>query len=238
MDCTKDKGTTNCKINSNVAVKENDQLNFIIPEGETFVTIHEIGLLGNLTFVPQQLLSRFPQLTGLDLSKNSLTEIPVRTFTVTENLDYLFLSANKIHTIEDGAFDGLLKLKWLDLSENHLKRVKRETFANLPELKYLYLSSNEIEEIEEGALNIPKLEVINLRKNKLKILSDSLFVQLPVLKEIYLDYNSIERINNAIYNLHNLKSIDITCNKIIDLELNRIYQMGSLRIFTQGRQFC
>ena len=83
----------------------------------------------------------------------------------------LYLLSHKITSIDDDAFDKLVKLETLVLENNKLTIIKSTWFKCLGNLQFLDLDSNEITRIDDDAfVKLNKLEEINLDSNKLKII--------------------------------------------------------------------
>ncbi|KAL7835151.1 hypothetical protein SRHO_G00293980 [Serrasalmus rhombeus] len=71
-----------------------------------------------MTFVDAQTLSKYPNITELDLSFNLISELPAVTFSALTNLEVLNLRGNQLKTIGNDTFSDLKKLKKLELQEN------------------------------------------------------------------------------------------------------------------------
>lgn len=218
-----------CKLPPGTDLTETDELNFILPKDYTVDKVIEIEFGNNVTFIPQQLITKLPHMKRLKFSKNKLERLLAGSFSAFVNLEQLFMTDNQIHTIHENAFAGLSKLTYLFLEKNQLTRIDRWTFANLPELTRLYLEENAIEEIEEGAFNLPKLTHLIIDDNKLKTLPNTLFAHPSALLFLGLKQNRLQQINNAVYNLDKLVQLSLSHNQITDLDLKKLAKMKNLR---------
>ncbi|CAG0886312.1 unnamed protein product [Cyprideis torosa] len=123
----------------------------------------------------------------IELQGNNLTAILVSDFRHLKKLRSLTLMDNQIHTVESGAFEGLIslerlrlshnrlgrfdgliagakKLRRLDLSHNRIGVLGRKAFRGVPGLKNLQLDNNMLTCIDHFALrHLNDLEVLVLR---------------------------------------------------------------------------
>ena len=107
----------------------------------------------------------------------------------------LWLSYNKIHSIEEGAWNGLDSLKQLRLHENEIKELRGDTFTGLATCMYLSLHRNNIHTIHDGALDVlESLIELSLHGNKLTVLRSHTFSRLTKLRRLWLDRNDIKTI--------------------------------------------
>lgn len=85
------------------------------------------------------------ELTCLDLSDNSLSNISVGSFRTLVGLVRLSLRKNMIGTVDEGAFRGLDRLEFLDLSDNRLADLPDSALTPLYSLQKLDLSGNQLQ---------------------------------------------------------------------------------------------
>ncbi|KAL7837946.1 hypothetical protein AOLI_G00263500 [Acnodon oligacanthus] len=71
-----------------------------------------------MTIVDAQTLSKYPDITELDLSFNLISELPAVAFSALTNLEVLNLRGNQLKTIGNDTFSDLKKLKRLELQNN------------------------------------------------------------------------------------------------------------------------
>ena len=174
-------------------------------------------------------------LQSIDLSSNSLSELRNYTFLGTDMLLRLDISDNRL-TIIDGAFAHMKELSRLNLCKNRLGSITESTFQGLVNLRYLLLCDNSIRFIDKNSFStMDKLMYIVLRNNQLKDLREfhftSTFLSYVDLSECCLDGlpkglpNSIRylqlRRNNLTY-LDRFTFQDCRFISILVLDYNKI----------------
>lgn len=94
-------------------------------------------------FLPTEIFTEFPNLTGLLVEKNRMPVVKNRIFNKHfTGLDHLSLNRNQIQEIEENAFIGLHELRKIELSQNEIEFLKYEIFQYSPKLKFITLDSN------------------------------------------------------------------------------------------------
>lgn len=118
-------------------------------------------------------------LTRIDVSHNSLTEVPNEVFTLI-SLRYLNLSQNKLESIpvEDAT------------TPVRAKRDKKFEY-NVPVLEELYLQDNRLEMIPPGLFRLPGLHILDVSNNKLQQLPFELW-KSPKLRELNVAFNLLK----------------------------------------------
>lgn len=174
-------------------------------------------------------------LQSIDLSSNSLSELRNYTFLGTDMLLRLDVSDNRL-TVIDGAFAHMRELSRLNLCKNRLGSITENTFQGLVNLRYLLLCDNSIRFIDKNSFStMDKLMYIVLRNNQLKDLREfhftSTFLSYVDLSECCLDClpkglpNSIRylqlRRNNLTY-LDRFTFQDCRFISILVLDYNKI----------------
>eukprot|EP00800_Vazella_pourtalesii_P023218 TRINITY_DN9295_c2_g1_i1.p1 TRINITY_DN9295_c2_g1~~TRINITY_DN9295_c2_g1_i1.p1 ORF type:complete len:420 (-),score=64.26 TRINITY_DN9295_c2_g1_i1:184-1443(-) len=138
-----------------------------------------------------QRLSRLKNLRQLDLSANSIRELPdcINEMKLTD----LWLPHNQLERLPEAFGTGQLAkhLIDLDLSNNNISTLRIE-FYGFRELRYLYLFSNNLTELHPNLQSFQNLKTLNINLNKLK--------SIPI----------------SIYKLRNLDHLDITGNPFTD----------------------
>lgn len=97
------------------------------------------------------------------LQANYIGKLANDSFALYPNIKKLWLSYNKVHTIESGSLEILTELEMLDLSQNAVKEVP----AGLPKsLKKLYLAGNPVADLQ-NLYRAVGLEVLSLKGSEL-----------------------------------------------------------------------
>ncbi|XP_077582168.1 leucine-rich repeats and immunoglobulin-like domains protein 1 [Stigmatopora nigra] len=166
-------------------------------------------------------------LETLDLSNNDITELRGHSFPSGLQIRDLYLSNNKINTLELGALDHLgSTLQVLRLSRNRVSQIPMRAFQ-LPRLTQLELNRNRIRQVEGLTFKgLSNLEVLKLQRNSISKLTDGAFWDLAKMKVLHLDYNSLTEVNSgSLYGLTSLQQLFLSNNSIT-------------RINPDGWKFC
>ena len=121
-----------------------------------------------------------------------LTEVPSDMPAQTE---VVYLPANRIENIPDGAFSHLARCTYLDLSMNGLTELRPETFSGLSSLKELYLRVNRLTELRpETFTGLSSLEVLDLYQNNIGSIASRTFAGLIELRTLLLFINGLRTV--------------------------------------------
>ncbi|XP_058630211.1 leucine-rich repeat-containing protein 4 [Onychostoma macrolepis] len=167
-----------------------------------------------LTVVPSGAFEYLSKLRELWLRNNPIESIPSYAFNRVPSLMRLDLGElRKLEYISDGAFEGLVNLKYLNLgmcnirgempnltplvgleeleiSENLFPEIKPGSFRGLSSLKKLWIMNSQIGLIERNAFDdLASLVELNLAHNNLSSLPHDLFTPLKFLVELHLHHN-------------------------------------------------
>ncbi|VDO98537.1 unnamed protein product [Soboliphyme baturini] len=177
-----------------------------------------------------------PRTKSLKLSNNLIHDVTLDELSFYTELEFLDLSANKIQTIEKGAFFRLQNLKILKLNQNLLASIGPETFTGLASLKVLDLSENGIARIATSVFaDLHYLETLNLTFNSISSFSPGAFTGLGRLKELHTQYNEITTIPKvALHALTSLKLLDFSHNRISFLNAESFVLLKELEILNFG----
>jgi len=157
---------------------------------------------------------------------------PVMTFTwmlffvqETLNIEVIDLAGNRIKTLPESVFAGLVKLRTLRLQRNQITEVGETVFRDLVNLKNLELHENLLTRIAQNALAACRqLTVLNLARNSLvfdgqvgsdgRILNRFLASQpFEALERLNLSYNAVSELDESLqFNFLNLVSLDLSHN--------------------------
>ncbi|XP_036432678.1 leucine-rich repeat-containing protein 4 [Colossoma macropomum] len=178
-------------------------------------SLNTLELFDNrLTVVPSGAFEYLSKLRELWLRNNPIESIPSYAFNRVPSLMRLDLGElRKLEYISDGAFEGLVNLKYLNLgmcnirgempnlnpllaleeleiSENFFPEIKPSSFKGLTSLKKLWIMNSKIGLIERNAFDdLTSLVELNLAHNNLSSLPHDLFAPLKYLVELHLHHN-------------------------------------------------
>ncbi|XP_043978661.1 leucine-rich repeats and immunoglobulin-like domains protein 1 isoform X2 [Gambusia affinis] len=163
----------------------------------------------------------------LDLSNNDITDLRGDGFPAGLQIRDLYLSNNKISTLQLGALDHLgSTLQVLRLSRNRISQIPIRAFQ-LPKLTQLELNRNRILQIEGLTFQgLSGLEVLKLQRNSISKLTDGAFWNLSKMKVLHLEYNNLTEVNSgSLYGLSSLTQLFLSNNSVA-------------RINPDGWKFC
>ncbi|XP_041461934.1 leucine-rich repeats and immunoglobulin-like domains protein 3 [Lytechinus variegatus] len=166
-------------------------------------------------------------LTRLNLSHNLLNGLTYDTFSGVllisnssiqyglPNLKELILANNDISVIQEGAFDGLMALRFLDLSENRISEIGNFTFTGLQGLTVLNLAGNIIQHLHSGMWgSLSEVQEISLSDNQIGEIALDSFKNLQSLHTLRLDKNRIEGVLAPGLEFPSLKKLNMSHNYI------------------------
>ncbi|XP_063231045.1 protein slit-like [Bacillus rossius redtenbacheri] len=154
--------------------------------------------------------SRFPNMTYLDFSYNTIELISLYSFSGMVFLSTIDLGNNKIEDLPSIIFSSNRFLVYIDVSGNNIKFVHPDVFKNLQYLRVLYISNNHIVDIQPET-----------------------FDGLLSLDSLFLNNNSISRLNPELFkNLSNLQYFLVAHNRLECIAQGVMYQLPNLRLFT------
>ncbi|CAN9505518.1 unnamed protein product [Ophioblennius macclurei] len=129
--------------------------------------------------IPQHINST---IVDLRLNENKIKSIHYTALSRFANLTYLNLTKNEISYIEDGAFSAQFNLQVLQMGFNKLRNLTEGILRGLGKLQYLYLQANLIETVTPNAFwECPNIENIDLSMNRIQQLDGSTFTSLTKL---------------------------------------------------------
>uniref|UniRef100_A0A3Q2NX29 Extracellular leucine rich repeat and fibronectin type III domain containing 1 n=1 Tax=Fundulus heteroclitus TaxID=8078 RepID=A0A3Q2NX29_FUNHE len=120
-------------------------------------------------------------IVDLRLNENKIRSVHYSSLSRFGNLTYLNLTKNDISYVEDGAFSAQFNLQVLQMGFNKLRNLTEGMLRGLGKLQYLYLQANLIETVTPNTFwECPNLENIDLSMNRY-FLDGSLFSGLTKL---------------------------------------------------------
>uniref|UniRef100_A0A8C4PZC7 Uncharacterized protein n=1 Tax=Eptatretus burgeri TaxID=7764 RepID=A0A8C4PZC7_EPTBU len=171
------------------------------------------------------------KLNYLDLSKNSLEELPSKVFHGLRYLDTLYLSRNSISDLPTGVFGHLERLEFLDLTYNSLESVPLALLSQLRSLKDLRLEGNRLTALEPGLLKpLILLEKFSVSYNKIRRIPPLLFRYNKNLNNVDISYNHLHKLPSSLLrNLTKLQWFYCTYNHIERLDCDTFVGNGELK---------
>ncbi|XP_056621921.1 protein ELFN1 [Triplophysa dalaica] len=121
-------------------------------------------------------------IVDLRLNENKIRSIHFSSLSRFGNLTYLNLTKNDISYIEDGAFSAQFNLQVLQIGFNKMRNLTEGMLRGLGRLQYLYLQANLIETVTANAFwECPAIENIDLSMNRIQQLDGATFRGLSKL---------------------------------------------------------
>lgn len=190
----------------------------------------------NVSFVPNQVFSTFPNLEALYMNSVQLETINEDSFndavnlrifsgyfnsirsigaTLCRDLNNIFeldFGFNSISEVHANAFVGCERLEVLDLNENSLTSASLVgRFAPLTNLRSLYLSGNTMGSLPANFFPLPELRLLFLYNNQITSIHSDAFLQLPRLEILFIFMNDVTSLSGNLFrDLHALQILDIS----------------------------
>ena len=163
--------------------------------------------------------SGLSSLNGLNLGRNSLSELPEGIFKGLQSLRQLRLGDNSLRVLPHGIFSGLNRLGSLSLSRNSLRDIPQGIFNGLISLHTLVLSGNGLSELPPGVFSgLNSLQHLFWGNNPLGELPDAMFRGLSSLQSLSLDNTSLSALPQGIFNgLDSLVFLSLWLNNFSEL---------------------
>jgi internalin A len=174
--------------------------------------------------------ARDKNLTKLDLSENTLTQLPPEIGEL-KNLTNLILSYNQLTQLPP-EIGELKNLTTLNLIENQLTQLPPE-IGKLENLTVLNLSWNQLTQLPPEIGQLKSLKELNLYRNNLTQLSAEIG-ELENLIEINLSMNQLTQLPAEIGELENLAEINLSLNQLTQLPAE-IGELKNLKTFDLTR---
>lgn len=161
-----------------------------------------------------------PSATVVNISHNTITEVPSFTFAHLQNLTHLSLDDNKLINIREDAFNNLYHLESLNLSSNCLERLHPGTFQSLDTLAELYLSDNKLQilppNIFNGSMSLIRLVIQNNDLTHFSAVVESV-KDLKYLEKLDLSFNKLQSLENTASLPSSLRILYLNNNKLVTL---------------------
>ncbi|KAK4882835.1 hypothetical protein RN001_006154 [Aquatica leii] len=176
--------------------------------------------MGTLPTEPLKLLWN---LRHLDISNNKIRNLPHTSFHFMKKLRSVEIQDNEIENIQPGTFQGNIhsKLEVIYLSYNKIKTIQENTFSDLEMLEQLYLDDNKITSLDKRSfMDLENLKRLNLKGNKLSQLAYETFQNLPELEDLDMSYNELTDFQFSVLDQVGTLatfSVNVSHNRLTDL---------------------
>uniref|UniRef100_A0A182MAT2 TIR domain-containing protein n=1 Tax=Anopheles culicifacies TaxID=139723 RepID=A0A182MAT2_9DIPT len=154
----------------------------------------------------------------LDLSHNTIDNLPPAIFSGLGKLTDLRLQSNGLNYIADRAFEGLVSLSRLEISLNRLTNLPPELFSEAKHIKEIYLQNNSLNVLAPGIFSdLKQLLVLDLSNNELtsEWINPATFRGLAKLILLDLSNNKISKLEPTIFR-------DLTSLQVLRMQENFI----------------
>ncbi|XP_015595406.1 chaoptin [Cephus cinctus] len=192
-------------VGSGMQILENDAL--------AGSSVEAFGLMSNrlTSIADKSLLGVAESLRSLDLSYNTLEEIPFRAFQSLRRLNWLNMHSNHLTTLEGDWGHVRNTLASAFFGDNFINEIPK-SFENFKSLVWFNLDNNNLQMIRESCLP-PSIHTLSLNNNLLKSFPTSLG-DLPALNWLYLRGNNIRHLELPIFRNPNVELLDLSENFI------------------------
>ncbi|KAE8593594.1 hypothetical protein XENTR_v10019209 [Xenopus tropicalis] len=170
--------------------------------------------------------------SGLNLNNDSKLKTMCR-YLKGFNINTLYLSGNKIKTLNRGTLTDCPLNKTLDLSRNRLKGLGCLEFMSKTNVENLIVEHNLLKELINCSKksHFPRLRHISFRYNRIWIVKGNAFHFAPNLQTLYLNINNIVFLERYSFSgLGKLRELRLDNNLITDLYENSFANLTELRI--------
>ncbi|EGD80109.1 TKL protein kinase [Salpingoeca rosetta] len=227
---------------TNITIRGYEGVEFPLAVLNPMTNVHTVDLAGNdiTRLVPTNAaVNTIPftlgdSITTLDVTRNSLSQLPQATLAVMPNLKQLTWDGNQLAAIEPGAFSATPQLATLSLRNNRISNVVARTFAGLISLRELDLSNNGISKLDDDALlSVVDLRRLNLDQNPIEAFPTPLFAKLTRLRHLYLTTTRATKLPTGLFE-HNtrLQELWLFHNRFTEIEVGTFDKLTRLVFLT------
>ncbi|NXD01864.1 LRRN2 protein, partial [Certhia familiaris] len=198
-----------------------------LPEGTQTLLLQS----NNIARLEQGELGYLRNLSELDLSQNSFSDIWDFGLRNMPQLLSLHLEENQLSELPDSSFPGLGNLQELYLNHNRLRSIAPRAFAGLGSLLRLHLNSNLLRTLDSRWFQmLPSLEILMVGGNKVDAILDMNFRPLGNLRSLVLAGMQLREISDyALEGLRSLESLSFYDNKLADVPKRALQQVPGLK---------
>lgn len=231
----KTKSETDSQLQSRIFNKKSDdvkKLNFRTGKGPSKAKIKDKSayLAGvNLSVAPTLLFKYADTIQFLDLSRNTLLDLPGDLFARLKSLRMVRLVGNLLEDVPLALLQAP-SITHLDLSSNKLTGSSLAALNNLPNLTHLNISCNRIAHLSD---NLSPTQALNLRNldissNYLKQIPNCIF-HMSAIRDLNMSFNQITSIPSEIKYLRGLRTLLLVGNSISCLD-ESVAELPNLRM--------
>uniref|UniRef100_A0A8D2NP05 Leucine rich repeat neuronal 2 n=1 Tax=Zosterops lateralis melanops TaxID=1220523 RepID=A0A8D2NP05_ZOSLA len=186
-----------------------------LPEGTQTLLLQS----NNIARLEQGELGYLRNLSELDLSQNSFSDVWDFGLRNMPQLLSLHLEENQLSELPDSSFPGLGNLQELYLNHNRIRSIAPRAFAGLGSLLRLHLNSNLLRTLDSRWFQmLPSLEILMVGGNKVDAILDMNFRPLSNLRSLVLAGMQLREISDyALEGLRSLESLSFYDNKLADV---------------------
>lgn len=171
---------------------------------DVFTNLRQLLILdlsmNSINDIPRHIFNGLENLVHLNLTQNKLYLLPFQTFEDMQSIEVMDLSHNLLVSFLDNFFMHNRKLKILQLHHNSIKKINKNSLYGLKELHTLDLSGNDLLTVDRNAFDtLDDLQYLNLAHNRIQMLSATIFLSLTQLQSIDLSYNEMKQLPLGIF---------------------------------------
>ncbi|NXL89874.1 LRRN2 protein, partial [Alectura lathami] len=198
-----------------------------LPEGTQTLLLQS----NNIARLEQSELDYLRNLSELDLSQNSFSDVWDFGLKSMPQLLSLHLEENQLAELPDGSFPGLGSLQELYLNHNQLRRIAPRAFTGLGSLLRLHLNSNLLRTVDSRWFQmLPSLEILMIGGNRVDAILDMNFRPLSNLRSLVLAGMNLREISDyALEGLRSLESLSFYDNKLVNVPKRALQRVPGLK---------
>lgn len=186
----------------------------LIPDKFVMKSAQTMNLTGkDLTFLPKEAVENAIEadVTGVDLSKNHLAEVPDTLEPLLPKLYELNLSSNRLGTIPSSLVNLGNNLQFVNLANNKLSQLPAD-FGNLVNLREVCLNCNKFDAVPSCLYSCGKLETLMISDNRITTIEVDGLKQLTKLTILDLGNNNVGSVPPELGLLTNIRSLTLDGN--------------------------
>lgn len=154
----------------------------------------------SITDLPRNAFEGLKELKCINLAYNRLIVTPFQAFRALINIEQMDLSHNRLLSVLDNYFVKNTKLQVLLLQHNTIEKLSQYSLFGLSQLQHLDVSYNQLITIDRNAFDsLVTLETLNLRGNSLTTIPTMLFAGLKQMQRLDLSENDFKTLPNGVF---------------------------------------